>query len=66
MNGNVMVEHFSTHSMRKTFGRKVGQRIFPVGETDVSRIKSSQSVHKESYVPHASELCSESLNLSVE
>ena len=43
-----------------------GQRIFPVGETDVSRIKSSQSVHKESYVPHASELCSESLNLSVE
>ena len=23
MNGNVMVEHFSTHSMRKTFGRKV-------------------------------------------
>ena len=45
---------------------KTGQRIFPVGETVISRIKSSQSVHKESYVPHASELCSESLNLSVE
>ena len=58
---NHFICHFYSH-----YSVFSGQRIFPVGETDVSRIKSSQSVHKESYVPHASELCSESLNLSVE